>query len=114
MVPRRLFDEVGGFDEDLRVVLNDVDLCLKIRQRGYLVVYTPHALLYHYEGSSRGRLHPPPDEKVFQQRWRDFLDRGRSVLQPESLGQARRLADKDDLGLTRKIPTPNSQEGLGV
>lgn len=76
MVPRRIFDEVGGFDEDLRVVLNDVDLCLKIRQRGYLVVYTPHALLYHYEGSSRGRLHPPPDEKVFETRWSDFLDRG--------------------------------------
>ena len=76
MVPRRIFDEVGGFDEDLRVVLNDVDLCLKIRQRGYLVVYTPHALLYHYEGSSRGRLHPPPDEKVFEKRWSDFLDRG--------------------------------------
>jgi GT2 family glycosyltransferase len=76
MVSRRVFDEVGGFDDDLRVVLNDVDLCLKIRARGYLVVYTPHALLYHYEGSSRGRLHPPPDEKVFEHRWKDFLDRG--------------------------------------
>ena len=76
MVPRRIFDEVGGFDENLRVVLNDVDLCLEIRQRGYLVVYTPEALLYHYEGSSRGRLHPPPDEKVFDARWSDFVDRG--------------------------------------
>jgi GT2 family glycosyltransferase len=76
MVSRRVFDEVGGFDDDLRVVLNDVDLCLKIRARGYLIVYTPHALLYHYEGSSRGRLHPPPDEKVFEYRWKDFVDRG--------------------------------------
>ena len=82
MVPRRIFDEVGGFDERLRVVLNDVDLCLKIRQRGYLVVYTPHASLYHYEGSSRGRLHPPPDEKVFEERWRDFLDRGDPYYNP--------------------------------
>jgi len=82
MVPRRVFDEVGGFDEDLRVVLNDVDLCLKIRQRGHLIVYTPHALLYHYEGSSRGRLHPPPDEKVFQERWRDFLNRGDPYYNP--------------------------------
>jgi GT2 family glycosyltransferase len=76
MVPRRVFEQVGGFDEALRVVLNDVDLCLKIRQRGYRVVYTPHALLYHYEGSSRGRLHPPPDEKVFQERWNQFLNTG--------------------------------------
>jgi GT2 family glycosyltransferase len=89
MVPRRVFDEVGGFDEDLRVVLNDVDLCLKIRQRGYLVVYTPYALLYHYEGSSRGRLHPPPDEKVFEKRWSDFLDRGDPYYNPN-------LTDKHD------------------
>jgi GT2 family glycosyltransferase len=89
MVPRRIFDEVGGFDEHLRVVLNDVDLCLKIRERGYLVVYTPHALLYHYEGSSRGRLHPPPDEKVFEKRWSEFLDRGDPYYNPN-------LTDKHD------------------
>jgi GT2 family glycosyltransferase len=82
MVPRRVFEELGGFDEELRVVLNDVDLCLKIRQRGYLVVYTPDALLYHYEGSSRGRLHPPPDERVFQERWHDVLDRGDPYYNP--------------------------------
>jgi len=69
MVPRRVFDGIGGFDENLRVVLNDIDLCLRIRERGYQVVYTPHSLLYHYEGASRGRLHPPPDEERFLQRW---------------------------------------------
>jgi GT2 family glycosyltransferase len=82
MVPRRIFEEVGGFDERLRVVLNDVDLCLKIRQRGSLIVYTPQAALFHYEGSSRGRLHPPPDEKVFEERWKDFLDRGDPYYNP--------------------------------
>jgi len=82
MVPRRVFDEVGGFDEALRVVLNDVDLCLKIRQRGYRVVYTPHAWLFHYEGSSRGRLHPLPDETVFQERWQAFLDTGDPFYNP--------------------------------
>ena len=75
MVPRRVFEKVGGFDERLRVVLNDVDLCLKIRQQGYLVVYTPHALLYHHEGSSRGLLHPPPDQKLFEERWGAVLAR---------------------------------------
>jgi hypothetical protein len=39
-------------------------------------------LLYHYEGSSRGRLHPPPDEKVFQERWSDVLDRGDPFYNP--------------------------------
>ena len=75
MVPRRVFDEVGGFDEALRVVLNDIDLCLRIRERKYEVVYTPHALLYHHEGASRGRLHPPEDEQRFVARWAAQLGR---------------------------------------
>jgi GT2 family glycosyltransferase len=75
MVPRRVFDEVGGFDEALRVVFNDVDLCLRIRERKYEVVYTPHALLYHHEGASRGRLHPPEDERLFANRWAARLGR---------------------------------------
>ena len=82
MVPRRVFDEVGGFDEALRVVLNDVDLCLRIRAHGYFVVYTPHALLYHHEGSSRGRLHPPPDQKLFGEKWKAFLDGGDPYYNP--------------------------------
>ena len=75
MVPRRVFDEVGGFDEALRVVLNDIDLCLRIRERGYEVVCTPHALLYHHEGASRGRLHPSEDEERFVKRWSAQLGR---------------------------------------
>ena len=82
MVPRRVFDEVGGFDEGLRVVLNDVDLCLRIRQQGYLVVYTPHARLYHYEGSSRGAGDPRSDRRLFQERWQAVLDRGDPYYNP--------------------------------
>lgn len=54
MVRKEVFEEVNGFDEDLRVAFNDVDLCLRIRQRGYLIVYTPYALLYHHESATRG------------------------------------------------------------
>lgn len=51
MVPRSLYLEVGGLDEgDFRVSYNDVDFCLKIRQAGYLCVWTPYAVLMH-EGS---------------------------------------------------------------
>jgi GT2 family glycosyltransferase len=82
MVPRRVLEKVGGFDETLRVVLNDVDLCLRIRTHGYLVVYTPHALLYHHEGSTRGLLHPPPDQQAFAGKWKDFLDRGDPYYNP--------------------------------
>jgi GT2 family glycosyltransferase len=51
---RTVFEEVGGFNGDLRVAFNDVDLCLRLRQRGYLIVWTPLAELYHHESASRG------------------------------------------------------------
>jgi hypothetical protein len=50
-----LYIEVGGFDEkNLAVAFNDVDFCLRIRERGYLIVWTPHAELYHHESATRG------------------------------------------------------------
>ena len=55
MVRRDVFENVGGFDEQLAVVLNDVDLCLKVRESGYLVVFDPQAKLHHSEHASRGR-----------------------------------------------------------
>lgn len=55
LVKKSVFQEIGGFDEkNFSVAYNDVDLCLRMRQKGYLIVYTPHAKLYHYESLSRG------------------------------------------------------------
>ena len=55
LMRRDVFKEVGGLDEkDLRVAFNDIDLCLRIREAGYLIVWTPYAELYHLESASRG------------------------------------------------------------
>ncbi len=52
---REVFESVGGFDEvNLPVAFNDVDLCLRLRERGLAVVWTPHACLVHHESYSRG------------------------------------------------------------
>lgn len=52
---RSVFDEVGGLDEvNLKVAFNDVDLCLKITEKGYAIIWTPEATLYHWESKSRG------------------------------------------------------------
>jgi GT2 family glycosyltransferase len=51
---RDVWEEVGRFDEGFSTAFNDVDFCLRVRERGYLVVYTPFAELYHYEGATRG------------------------------------------------------------
>ncbi len=49
-----VFWQVGGFDEEqFAVAFNDIDLCLKISSAGFKVLYTPHALLYHYEAFSK-------------------------------------------------------------
>jgi glycosyltransferase involved in cell wall biosynthesis len=56
MVLRRsVYLEVGGLDEDnFPVAFNDVDLCLRLGARGYAIVWTPHAELYHCESATRG------------------------------------------------------------
>ena len=54
MVKKSLYEEVGGLDEGFAVSLNDVDLCLKLRKKNFLNVFTPFAELYHYESISRG------------------------------------------------------------
>jgi GT2 family glycosyltransferase len=51
---RRVWEEIGGFDEELAVSFNDVDYCLRARARGWQTVWTPFAELVHYESTSRG------------------------------------------------------------
>lgn len=70
MTPRRVFERVGGFDEiNLPVTFSDVDLCLRVRELGLLVVYTPYAELFHYESLSRGYLIDPRESSYMHKRW---------------------------------------------
>lgn len=69
MVRASRFQELGGFEGRLRVAFNDVDFCLRAREKGYRIVYTPFAALYHHESASRGSLHPDEDERFFRRRW---------------------------------------------
>ena len=54
MTRKRVFEEVGPFLPDYCVSFNDVDLCIRIRKAGYLIVWTPYAEAYHLESKSRG------------------------------------------------------------
>jgi O-antigen biosynthesis protein len=78
MVPRAVFEQVGGFDPELRVAFNDIDLCLRMREQGYRIVYTPHAVLTHVESASRGDgdSYPETDRVRFESRWATVLDGG--------------------------------------
>jgi GT2 family glycosyltransferase len=59
VVRKSVFDHVGGLDEELRVALNDIDLCLKVAGAGYRNLWTPFAELIHHESVSRGRDYRP-------------------------------------------------------
>ena len=89
MIPRQVWNEVGGLDESFAVAFNDVDMCMRIRKAGYLIVWTPYAELYHYESKSRG-LEDTPEKKKrfegevkrFQERWKDELAAGDPYYNP--------------------------------
>lgn len=83
MIKREVFQQVEGFEEKLKVAFNDVDLCLKVRKAGYLVVYDPYVELYHYESKSRGAEDTKEKIRRFQSeiefmrcRWNDILKNG--------------------------------------
>jgi GT2 family glycosyltransferase len=74
--------QLGGFDENLAVTFNDVDFCLRLREAGYRIVWTPHAELIHHESASRGSDDSAPKQVRFlaevdymKAKWGDMLKR---------------------------------------
>ena len=83
LVRREAFERAGGFTEELAVAFNDVDLCLKIGELGYRIVYDPFAELYHDESRTRGAEDTPEKIRRFQEEieymrthWLDILKNG--------------------------------------
>ncbi|MDM8541021.1 glycosyltransferase [Desulfococcaceae bacterium HSG9] len=89
MTETSLFNEVGGFNEKLKQAYNDVDFCLKLRAKGYLIVYTPYAVFYHHESASRGYEDTPAKAARFEKEvlylkseWKDVLAKGDPYYNP--------------------------------
>jgi GT2 family glycosyltransferase len=72
---REVFDEVGGFDESLPDNLADVDLCLKMRRAGYVIIYTPFAKLLDHEPATRRQTVESDEVNLMRERWPDILKR---------------------------------------
>ncbi len=89
LVKKETFLSVGGLDEGFAVSLNDVDFCLKLRERGLLNVFTPFAELFHYESASRGldnngeraERYNRESEK-FREKWKAVLEAGDPYYNP--------------------------------
>lgn len=80
MIRRDVWETIDGLDEAFKVAFNDVDMCMRIRKAGYLVVWTPYAELYHYESKSRGFEDTPEKQKRFEGEINRFKDRWHKEL----------------------------------
>ena len=89
LVKKSLFEEVGGLDESFAISLNDVDFCLKLREKGLLNVFTPFAELYHFESVSRGlddqgekAARYNDESQRFREKWKKVLEKGDPYYNP--------------------------------
>lgn len=89
MIKKTTFDSIGGLDEEFKVALNDVDLCLKVRALGELVVLNTMVELYHHESKSRGmevgkEKHERFKNEIarFRMKWADVLKEGDPYYSP--------------------------------
>jgi GT2 family glycosyltransferase/glycosyltransferase involved in cell wall biosynthesis len=72
---KSVISQAGGLDESFAIDFNDTDLCLKILENGYRVVYTPYAQLFHFEGASAKRATSSSDERRrFVARWARYME----------------------------------------
>lgn len=118
MIRKELFDTIGGFDESYRITYNDVDLCLRLYDKGYQNLYTPHVRLLHHESITVGA----PDEVAkrdtkemrgamaqFVKQWKKYIDHDPNInpnlskqdafydlpMQQSLIDERARLAKKD-------------------
>jgi O-antigen biosynthesis protein len=73
MTRRSVFEELGGFDPNLPIAFNDIDYCLRLREKGLLVIYTPLAEMIHHESKSRGHSDDTGETPFFRNRWRSLM-----------------------------------------
>ena len=102
LMRREVYEQAGGFDEELAVTFNDVDLCLRLRKEGYRILICPNAELIHNESASRGA--EDSEEKVrrfhreigiFVRRWEKELEAGDPFYNPNLTLTGRTYTCKD-------------------
>lgn len=117
LIKRSTFSMVNGFDENIKVAFNDVDLCLKVHHAGFRNVWTPYAELYHYESKTRGV--EDSKEKIqrfngevslMKEKWKDFLQKGDPYYNENLTLISEDFAIKNtklehELGMTRRHQT---------
>ncbi len=82
MVKRSLYEEMGGLNEFIwPVAFNDVDFCLRLREKNYLNIFTPYAVAYHHESVSRGYEDSPEKKKRFEKERRALVKEHEDIFE---------------------------------
>ena len=104
---RKLYEEVGGLDEqNLAVAFNDVDFCIRIRESGYRILWTPYAELYHLESISRGSDASPENAPRFQDEVHYMKRVWQEVLYNDPCYNPNLTLEHEDLSLASPPRTP--------
>jgi GT2 family glycosyltransferase len=107
MVKKSIYEEVGGLEEKhLKVAFNDVDFCLRLREKGYLNIYTPYCEAYHHESISRG-YEDTPEKKIrfaaetryMKKRHAEILKRGDPYYNPNLTLDSEDFRIREDFNL---------------
>jgi GT2 family glycosyltransferase len=118
MVPKELFDELGGFDEHyLPAYCEDADLALKVREKGYRVIYQPMSIVIHYEGITSGtdikqgtKAYQIENTKKLYHRWKEHLQNHQLAGIDVDSAKDRR-ATRRVLVIDSCTPTPDQDSG---
>ena len=82
MMRKALFQEIGGFNEHFFTAYQDVDLCLRLRERGLRLICTPRALVIHHESVSRRNYYDMIDRTLLLDQWESMIERGDPYYNP--------------------------------
>ena len=118
LVKAAVYDAANGLDEGFAVAFNDVDFCLRVRELGWRVLFTPYAELYHYESKSRGPDTKGAAKERFEGERRRLKERYGSSLTRDPFYNPNLTLDREDFtesdALPKDDPVPGNASAPGA
>lgn len=104
LVTKEAYDAAEGLDEEFTVAFNDVDFCLRIRDMGWQVLFTPYAMAYHHESKSRGSDKKGEKKERFEGERQRLQNRHGKGLLRDPFYNPNLTLDMEDFSESRVLP----------
>ena len=104
LVTKQAFEAVGGMDEEFAVAFNDVDFCLRVRNCGYQILFTPYAQCYHHESVSRGADTSGEKKERFERERQRLKNRFGDSLLHDPFYNPNLTLDMEDFSESKVLP----------